>query len=96
MSATKLEREFEELCDSIGDEIHDHVLTAQRALRSAVALSDKHGIPFYTNVSEIGQPYIPSAFRKKYGSLNKDFVCNLTEVLEADLNEIGWQTSTIC
>ena len=97
MSDNELEQEFEKLVDSVGEEIRAHVLTATRALKAATDLADKHGVPFFTNVSFLGQPYVPESFKTAWGSLDKDFVTNLTELTSNDLGyAYGWLHSQVC
>jgi len=94
---SKLEAEFERLADSVGETIKNKIMEAQKLLGEACALSDQHGIPFWTNISELGQPYVPYSFRDMWGELDYEFVTNVTEVLEEDLyNSRGWNTSSIC
>jgi hypothetical protein len=95
-ATTDLEREFEALADSVGEQIKAHIKEAQKALRAAIDLSEAHGVPFFSSVSELGIPYIPDSFRVKYRKLNKDFVINLTDLTETDLGAYGWATSQIC
>jgi hypothetical protein len=97
MSESQLEKEFEKLIDTVGEQIAAHVATAVQSLKAATDLADQYGIPFFTNVSELGQPYIPDSFRNKWGTLDKEFVANLTEVGSYELNSsYGWQHSQVC
>lgn len=93
----KLEKEFEDLTASVGLEIQDKIVQAERLLNEACALSDKYGIPFFTNVSLLGQPYVPEYFEIKWSDLDRDFVANITEVMATDLGSAyGWQHSQVC
>jgi hypothetical protein len=93
----RLEREFEALADAVGAEIQAKLTEAERLLNEACALADEHGLPFHTNVSLLGQPYVPEAFETKWRDLDRDFVANITEVAPYDLSSAyGWQHSQVC
>jgi hypothetical protein len=93
----KLEKQFEDIATSIGLEIQDKVAQAEKLLNEACSLSDEHGIPFFTNVSLLGQPYVPEKFESKWIDLDRDFVSNITEVMAEDLERAyGWQHSQAC
>lgn len=93
----RLEKEFEALADTIGVEIQDKIKQAEKLLDEACALADEHGMPFFTNVSLLGQPYVPEAFNSKWRDLDRDFAANITEVATYDLSSAyGWQHSQVC
>jgi hypothetical protein len=93
----KLEKEFEELANSIGEQIQNHLELAAKELKAATALADQYGIPFFANISSLGQPYVPSSFFDTWSILDKEFVANLTDTTAGDLNYGGgWQISEIC
>ena len=98
MSNNQLEEEFVALMDSVGEEIAAQIKIATEALRKATELSDQHGIPFYANVSELGQPYVPYSFTDKWKGLDKNLVASYTEVHPGDLSDYnnGWSTSQVC
>lgn len=97
VSDGKLESEFESLLSEIGDQIQDKVRQAEKLLKEACELADEHGVPFFTNVSLLGQPYVPESFETKWQDLDRDFVANLTEVASYDLGSAyGWQHSQVC
>jgi hypothetical protein len=96
-SDANLEKEFENLVDTIGQEIKDKIDQAETLLNEACALADEYGIPFFTNVSLLGQPYVPEKFGAKWRDLDRDFVTNMTEVMAPDLgSSVGWAHSSIC
>lgn len=94
MSENKLEEEFKALLDTVGKEIDEKVSAAAKLLDEAIDLSDKHGVPFYSPVSNLGQSYCPTSFTDKFSSLDSDNVRELTEVY--DLEGYGWEHSDIC
>jgi len=97
VSDGKLEKEFENLVESVGKEIQDKIQQAEKLLAEACALADMHGIPFFTNVSLLGQPYVPEKFETKWCDLDRDFVANITEVVASDLGSpYGWDHSQVC
>lgn len=71
--------------DSLADE-------AYSKLREACLLSDALGIPFYSNVSELGQTYNPKT------SLEGKFNREVIKKIIPDITEyqIGWEQSAIC
>jgi hypothetical protein len=94
---SKLEAEFEALISSIGEEIQAKVKEAEKLLTEACALAEQYGIPFFTNASLLGQPYVPKTFEIKWHNLDRDFVTNMTEVPIDDLGSTcGWTSSQIC
>jgi hypothetical protein len=97
MSDNDLEKEFKDLNDTIGKEIDNKINEASKLLREAVELANKHGLPFYAYVSELGQPYVPESFEEKWSDLNKEDVEELTGVSSYDLESAyGWKHSDVC
>jgi hypothetical protein len=97
INKNKLEKEFEELANSIGEQIQNHLELAAKELRAAMALADQYGIPFFANISSLGQPYVPSSFIDTWSDLDKEFVANLTDTTTNDLRYGGgWQISELC
>ena len=97
LSDGQLEQQFETMADSVGAEIQTKLQQAEKLLNEACELADEHGIPFYTNVSLLGQPYVPEAFQSKWRDLDRDFVANITEVASYDLGSAyGWAHSQVC
>jgi cell division protein FtsI/penicillin-binding protein 2 len=90
-----LEDEFKVVCNSHMAEIEAKLDIAQAALQEAIDLSDKYGIPFYSNVSQLGQPYTPPSFYQKFPDLDGELAYNLTSVSIYNGN-YGWQTSSLC
>ncbi len=94
---SKLENEFKELLNTVGKEIAEKVKEASKILDEACDLADKHGIPFYSPVSHIGQTYAPKSFKDIFFDLDKEFVEKNTEVSSYDLQYPGgWQHSQVC
>ena len=93
----ELEQEFKTLTETVGKEIESKIQQARQLIIEAVDLAEKHGIPFYAYVSELGSPYIPETFENKYGVLDKELVEELTGVSSDDLeNSPGWRFSSVC
>jgi hypothetical protein len=93
----KLEQEFETLTLSVCKKIQNKVKRAEKLIKEACQLSDDNGIPFFTEVSLLGQPYVPETFKTRWSCLDSNFVADLTEVMVSDLSSpYGWQTSEIC
>jgi hypothetical protein len=95
---TPLAKEFEKLCEDIGAQIDAHVEAASKELRKAIALSEKHGVPFRPNISFLSNSYMPeSFFDSKFSKLDNDVVCEIASVWGDYLFEGGgWQHSSVC
>lgn len=93
----KLEEEFKHLMTSVGDQIEKKLAVAEQALADAIELSNKFGIPFYANISQLSQAYVPPSYEEKFQELDSDFVMDLTDVSSYDLGSAnGWRHSAIC
>lgn len=92
----QLEAEFLALSSTIGEEIKRKVEQAVRCINEARELADRHGIPFYSRVSELGQAYVPNLFADRFDSLDKKTVGSLLDMRTWDLNHSGgWKHSQI-
>jgi len=93
-----LAQEFQELCNDVGAQILVHVKAASAELRKAVALSEKHGVPFRPNISFLANSYMPESFSdSKFAELDNDVVCEIADVWGDYLFEGGgWQHSSVC
>lgn len=97
-----LEKEFKEAVEKATEEIDKYLKEASEALEKAVEVSEKYGIPFYTDVSPIGQSYRPESFEKKWSKLIKDDEDEIDEEQIYDLlgdylpEYEGWQHSMVC
>lgn len=92
---SQLELEFRTLKDHIGAEIDVHLTNARRLLDEAVALSEKHGIPFRAEVSPLSQTYVPEAFRERFAKMDMDRVEEIMDV-SIDPGQYGWERSAVC
>lgn len=90
---TALEAEFRKVAEGALKEIQAKVSEASRLLSEAVAISEKYGIPFSSEVSFLGQPYKPTSFESKFGEIDSDFVDSVTG---AYCSYEGWQHSDVC
>lgn len=88
-----LEREFRNAANEVLVKIREKVVAASKLLDEAVELSEKHGIPFSSEISFLGQPYKPTTFDEKYGEIDADFVDSVTG---AYCEYEGWQHSDVC
>lgn len=91
-----LEAEFIALGTLQNKEIQEHLDAANAALSKAIELSEKNGIPFYSNISFIAQKYTPRTFQSKFGELDMD-----SEALNDFYNNrpreySGWEHSAVC
>jgi hypothetical protein len=96
MSDNQLEKEFKVLAESIGKEIDDKVAEAAKLLNEAVSLSDRFGIPFRSPISQIDQAYVPTSFKVRFNTLDKEMVCKMLEMYKDELNYArGWRHSQV-
>lgn len=92
-----LEKEFMEISDKIGNEIKSRINEANKALNEALKLAEDHGLPFYSDIIQVGSCYVPNSYHSKWDKLNPEFVSDITEVLSGDLKYTrGWSTSEVC
>jgi len=91
---SELAREFSAHWEKYEAKIQAHVEEAYKALEKAVALADKHGIPFYSSVSFLGQNYTPPVL-EKFSELDQETIDNITGTYNEYESE-GWQHSDVC
>lgn len=92
----ELELKFKATYESISNEMNSKIDMINNLLNDVVNLSEKHGIPFYSPVSQISQPYIPKSFRTKFNGLSPDVVYDLTGA-SCNYDDFGgWKHSSIC
>lgn len=75
---TAIEREFRHLNDEFGRQIQTLLTEAGNLIVEARQIAEKHGLPFRSAVSELGQSYCPHSFRKLYPDLDEDAVKDIT------------------
>ena len=91
-----LEEEFKEIADEVCPKIAAQINIAMLAIKAAIMYADQYGIPFYSNVSLIGQPYIPKSYEKWKG-VSSTLVATFTDIRVEDLDsETGWEHSQLC
>lgn len=88
-----LEKQFRAKAKEISGLIDAKLDEALLALNEAERLSDEHGIPFYGEVSLLGQPYVPSSFKSKWENVDPEVVGSETGVYS---DGSGWQHSQVC
>lgn len=89
-----LEKEFKVTAEKVTEEINQKLNLASNYLSEAVRLSEKHGIPFDTNISFLGQSYTPKSFDSKYADVDSELVEELTGVYDMEYD--GWLHSAVC
>jgi hypothetical protein len=92
---SQLEREFRTTANVVLVEIQKKVAESSRLLQEAVDLSEKHGIPFSSSVSFLGQSYTPSTFEEKYGEVDSDLAESITDAFGC-MDGSGWEHSDVC
>lgn len=92
-----LEDEFAALVTAHKEEITEKLREASMALNEAVQLSEKYGIPFMSHISFLSQGYTPRSFEAKFGELEEDVVCHLTDCYPGgEYGGDGWEHSAVC
>jgi hypothetical protein len=94
----ELAEEFQKLVTSITAKIDKHLKAASKELNKAIKLSEKHGVPFHSNISFLGQSYTPSTFSSsKFADLDRETISDITDVWdEYMMDGGGWQHSAVC
>jgi len=91
---SELEQEFRGLVERHSQEIEEKLNDANTAMKEAMTLSEKYGIPFPANISQISQSYTPKSFITKFGQLDRELI---EELSGAELNGYyGWEHSDVC
>jgi hypothetical protein len=92
---TEIEKQFRATAKEALAEIDAKVDTARQALSEAVAISEKHGIPFKASVSPLSQPYFPRSFEEKFEGINTEVVNEVTDTYNEYCGS-GWAHSAVC
>jgi hypothetical protein len=92
---SELEAEFRALMGTVGREIYDKVEAASKLLDEAEELANKHGVPFYGQVSPLGQAYIPRSFQERFAGLKPEIAEEIAH-MEIDGYGNGWERSALC
>lgn len=94
----QLEKEFNTLFNSFGQEIEDKVQQAEKLMNEAIEIADRYGIPFSANMfSSMRGWYVPETFADRFSALDKEMVMELTDISTYRLGRAnGWQYSNIC
>jgi hypothetical protein len=92
-----LEKEFTNVFNTHKNEINAKLAEAGKYLEEAEQLAEKYGIPFYSNISFLGQSYYPASYGKKFKELDRDFVSELTNAYPGEYGDnVGWEHSAVC
>jgi hypothetical protein len=96
--SNQLEKEFEALYKSIGQEIEKKISQAEKLFQEAVELADKFGVPFQTSIfNDQRSFYVPTSFGERFAALDKEFAMDITDIGQYRLgNARGWTHSQIC
>lgn len=92
---SELEREFRLKANDVLTQIREKCAASAKLLGEAVALSEKHGIPFNSEVSFLGQSYFPNSFKDKYDGVDSDLVYAITDA-SSEYGYGGWEHSDVC
>lgn len=95
-SKKALEIKFKEAVEQATKEINVHVKNAREELKKAVEISEKYGVPFYSDVSLLSQSYRPSSFDDKFYELNEEHDLMFELLTDGLPVQSGWQQSMIC
>jgi len=92
---SELEAEFKKVVEAHQSKIDEQLAIAAKAIAKAEKISEKYGIPFYSGVSPLSQPYWPASFSTKFGGLDSDFVSDITGTYN-EYDSEGWRHSAVC
>lgn len=93
-NTSELEAEFAAHWEKYEAKIQQYVEEANQALSKAIALADKHGIPFYSSISFLGQNYTPTLL-DQFSELDQEKIDEITGTYNEYGSE-GWQHSDVC
>ena len=101
---SQLAEEFSQLCKSVHKEIDDKISQAAVLLREAVEISEKNGVPFSSQVSFLGNSFVPGSFSKsKFAKLDTNQVCEIAGVYGEYIRDMfggygngSWVHSGVC
>lgn len=92
---TKLELEYKKLSEEVKPQIEEKIEQASKLIREATALADKHGVPFYSDVSDISQWYYPRS-GEKFAEID-DVLGEYKEFEHGpEYGWYGWEHSAVC
>lgn len=93
-----LEKQFQQVNETVGKEIKEKLSAASKLVREAEKLSEQHGLPFRAGVSPLSQSYVPESFRSKWPDLDRDFAVDETGAWsEYGYDDYGgWAHSAVC
>lgn len=91
-----LELEFETACTAAYNEVDEHIQAAQEAIRKAVEVAEKYGVPIEMPVCPLHNGYIPRNFSDKFGDLDEQFISDVSGVYSEYGYHKGWVHSSIC
>lgn len=88
-----LDKEFRTVANKALEEINERLDAASRALSEAVALSEKYGVAFHSEISFLSQGYLPVSHKKKFDGVSREVMDSITGCS----NEYeGWKHSAVC
>ncbi len=101
-----IEEDFKAVIEAHTGEINAALRRAVEALDEATDLADKYGIPFYSNISMLGQTYQPKSYDKLWNNeawrqerdtkddSEDDLFTQVTGDYPGEYD--GWQHSAVC
>lgn len=91
-NVSKLEEKFREAMASADTEIESHLKIARSALAQAVAVSEKYGVPFRSDIVEMGRDrqYVPNSYSQKWENLDRE-VLEEFDLYIGRYHDTGWE-----
>lgn len=90
---SEMERDFRKAYHYANELIQAKVDEASAALREAVKIAERYGVPFRSHVSPLSNQYYPSSLENKFNGIDREFVQKVTDTY----NEYdGWEHSAVC
>lgn len=97
MEEKSLEEEFRDLYNAHIEEIMEEINKASAALKKAVALSEKYGVPFNSSIYWVSNNYIPKSYTEsKFKGLEAEVLEEIAQVYNEYGVSQGWEHSEFC
>ena len=88
-----VELEFKALCDEALPQIEARINIARQAIKEAVELSEKYGVPFSSDITPLCMAYTPVSLDDRFRDLDDA----MYDIAGTYINGYeGWEHSAIC
>ena len=90
---SELEREFRNAADAAHNLINVKLQEASKLLDEAVKISEECGVPFHTEISYVGNAYLPESAKKKFPNLDFESMKDISGS-DHEYDSPGWENSS--